>query len=317
VNTTFTAVAATASSGPRLSVCIATYRRPLRLAALLEDLLRQQRLPDEVIVVDNDAAASAREVVEALRTRGAPFALYYDVQPQKNIAITRNRTVELADGDWIAFVDDDERAPPSWLARLLQAAANYGADGVLGPVVPVLPEEAPDWIQRGHFYDWERLASGSVIPPNRLRFGNVLLRARLLHQDPAPFDPAYGLTGGEDGDLLARLAQRGARLLWCDEAEVFEPVEPARLSLHWLLRRSLRGGQDFARHALAGRYGELGATGRSLLFLRAGTQAAAAALLALLLWPIGQHLAAHWLTKVSANVGKLSVLWGAHYREYA
>ena len=46
-----------------ISVCIATYQRADRLAALLTDLTRQTLLPGEVVVVDNDAAESARPVV--------------------------------------------------------------------------------------------------------------------------------------------------------------------------------------------------------------------------------------------------------------
>lgn len=298
------------------SICIATYRRPDRLEALLEDLARQQLLPDEVVVVDNDAAASAAPVIERLRSRGLPFALLYDIQPQKNISLTRNRTVELANGDWLAFIDDDERAPPAWLAQLLACAGSTRADGVLGPVVPVVPPEAPAWIRRGRFYDWTRMQTGALIPANRLRFGNLVLRGSLLRGMTAPFDPAYGLTGGEDGDLLSRLALNGAVLRWCDEAVVHEPVEASRLSLRWLLRRALRGGQDFARHSLAGRYGGAGAS-RHRLLLRALAQALLAGLLSILLLPLGRHRAAHWLTKASANLGKLSIFWGWHYREYA
>ncbi|HUP91099.1 MAG TPA: glycosyltransferase [Solimonas sp.] len=302
---------------PRISVCIATYRRPERLAALLADLVHQELLPEEVIVVDNDGEGSARAVVEACRDGAPPFLVLYDIQPQKNISLTRNRTVALASGDWLAFVDDDERAPAHWLRRLADTELRCGADGVLGPVEPIVPPQAPAWIQRGRFYDWSHMFSGVPVPPNKLRFGNVLLRAGLLAGDPAPFDPAYGLTGGEDGDLLARLTQRGARIVWCDEAEVFEPIEQSRLSLRWLLRRSLRGGQDFARHALHGRYGAVSGAVRARLFARALLQALLAALLALVSLPAGRHHAAHWLTRLSANLGKLSVFWGAHYREYA
>jgi succinoglycan biosynthesis protein ExoM len=126
-----------------VSVCIATYRRPERLAALLDDLVAQQHLPNEVVVVDNDAAGGARAVVEQRRTLGAPFPIYYDIQPVKNISLTRNRTVELANGDWIAFIDDDERAPTAWLKQLAETAASCTADGVLGPVEPIVPADAP------------------------------------------------------------------------------------------------------------------------------------------------------------------------------
>src|SRR5690348_2865186 len=119
-----------------ISVCIATYRRQDRLDALLSDLSRQRLLPSEVIVVDNDAAGTARTVVERRCESGPPFPIRYDIQPEKNIALTRNRTVELASGEWLAFVDDDERAPDFWLAGLAEAVTQYAADGVLGPVDP-------------------------------------------------------------------------------------------------------------------------------------------------------------------------------------
>jgi succinoglycan biosynthesis protein ExoM len=299
-----------------LSVCIATYRRPERLAALLDDLVEQQHLPNEVVVVDNDAAGTARAVVEQRRTLGAPFPIYYDIQPVKNISLTRNRTVELANGDWIAFVDDDERAPAAWLKQLTETVVGCGADGVLGPVDPVVPADAPAWIRKGDFYAWARMQTGAIIPLNKLRFGNVLLHGALLRDGPAPFDPGYGLTGGEDGDLLCRLVRRGARIVWCDEAVVHEPVEASRLSLRWLLLRALRGGQDFARHKLAGRLGDLTTAGRARLLLRALAQSTMAAGLALLSLPFGRHRAVYWILKVSANLGKISIFLGWHYQEY-
>jgi succinoglycan biosynthesis protein ExoM len=300
-----------------ISVCIATYRRTERLRLLLDDLAEQQRLPDEVVVVDNDAGGSARDVVEMRRNAGVPFPIHYEIQPAKNISLTRNRTVAAAHGDWLAFIDDDERAPPDWIALLVGAAERYNADGVLGPVDPVVPDQAPSWIRRGGFYEWARMETGSTIPINKLRFGNVLLRATLLQALPAPFDPRYGLTGGEDGDLLGRLAQRGARIVWCDEAIVHEPVEASRLSLKWLVLRALRGGQDYARHRLSGVFGAATVRGRMELFARAVIQLVVASLLAFVTLPFGRHRAAFWLLKAAGNLGKLSLFAGFHYREYA
>lgn len=300
-----------------ISVCIPTHCRPERLRELLSDLSQQRRLPQEVVVVDNDEAGSARKVVDLARAAGTPFPIRYAVEVQKNISIARNRTIELAQGDWLAFIDDDERAPPAWLDLLAATGDSLGADGVLGPVVPVLPDAAPTWLRRGRFYNWARMRTGVVVPVRRLRFGNVLLRTAVLRKQEPVFDPAYGLTGGEDGDLLARLAQSGARLVWCDEAIVTEPVEPARLSLRWLLRRALRGGQDFARHVMAGRHGPPTFLRRARLGLRSLVQLIAAVALVPLCLPLGRHVSAYWLTKAAANLGKLSAFLGFHYREYA
>ena len=301
----------------KVSVCIATYRRTERLRAVLEDLARQSRLPDQVVVVDNDLAGSARPSIEQVRASGAPFVIVYDVQPERNIAMTRNRTVSLADGDWLAFIDDDERAPESWLQQLLEAAAKYSADGILAPVEPRLPSYAPSWIRRGRFYDFSHQRNGDPVPLDRMRFGNVLLRANPLRAEPGPFDPSYGLSTGEDGDLLVRLARKGLRIIWCDEAIVWEPIEGRRLSLRWLLMRALSGGQEFARQTVNGKYRPISWIGRAAFFCRALLQLLVAAGLALLSWPAGRHRAVRWLITASANLGKLSVFWGWRYRAYA
>jgi succinoglycan biosynthesis protein ExoM len=301
----------------KITVCIATYRRPDRLAALLDDLVHQELLPDEVVVVDNDAAGSAREVVEQRRAHGRSFPLLYEIQPERNIAMTRNRTVHLAHGEWLAFVDDDERAPAAWLRQLLEAAEHYGADGVLGPVEPQVPESAPAWIRNGKFYDWPHRPSGTVVARHMLRFGNVLLRAAPVRAEPGPFDVSFGLATGEDDELLIRLIAKGAKIVWCDEAIVWEPIESKRLSLGWLLRRALGGGQHFARQSIQGRYGSMNAATRWLMMLRWLVQLLLALALAALCWPIGRHHAVAWLIKAAANIGKLSVFIGWRYEQYA
>jgi len=305
------------TTNPKISVCIATYRRPDRLAVLLEDLLQQELPPDEVVVVDNDAAGSARTIIEQRRALGCSFALHYSIQPERNIALTRNHTVHASSGEWLAFVDDDERAPRAWLRQLLAAASAFQADGVLAPVEPQVPPSAPAWIRHGKFFDWPHVPTGTLVPTSMLRFGNVLLRGAPLRALPGPFDPAFGLSTGEDQDLLMRLIATGAKVIWCDEAIVWEPIEKKRLSLRWLLQRALSGGQHFARLAIQGRHGRVNFAQRALMLLRWLAQLLMALVLAAACWPAGRHRAAAWLIKASANLGKLSVFLGWRYGEYA
>jgi succinoglycan biosynthesis protein ExoM len=304
-------------NGTSIGVCISTYRRVERLASLLEDLSRQSLPLAEVIVVDNDAAGTARTIVEQHRKRVNAYPILYDIQPERSISLTRNRTVELSTAQLLAFIDDDERAPATWLSQLMTAMQHYSADAVLGPVLPVVPETAPMWIRRGRFYDFPRFGTGEVVPLNRMRFGNILLNGARLRQEPVPFDPAFGLGAGEDSDLLIRLARKGAKIIWCDEAVVMEPVVLARLSLRWLLQRALGGGQTFARMMMSGRYGPVGFTDRLEFIFRPLAQLVIASLLTILSLPFGRHHAAAWLVKASANLGKLSAFWTWRYQEYA
>lgn len=303
------------SNHSKISVCLATFKRNERLSAVLEDIRQQDLQPDQVVVVDNDASGGARPVVEKFR-QTAPFRVDYDVQPVPNISLTRNRTVELATGDWIAFIDDDERAPKEWLRLLTTAAREHKADAVLAPVQPQVPADAPEWIRRGTFYDFPRQPDGAVVPLNCMRFGNVLVRADLVRAERVPFDPSFGLTSGEDADFLVRLVHKGARVIWSEKAPVSEPVEPKRLSLKYLALRALGGGQGFARYTLSGNYGPISALGRSLFICQALAQLLAASAIAVLSFPFGRHHAAAWVVKASANFGKLSVLWGWAYPLY-
>lgn len=305
------------SEAARVSVCMATFRRNERLRAVLEDIARQDRLPDQVVVVDNDPAGGARSIVDQYRASGTPFRVDYDVQPEPNIAVTRNRTVQLAAGDWIAFIDDDERAPREWLRELLHAVDIFHADGVLAPVEPQVPSDAPAWIRKGRFYDFPHQPEGAEVPLNCMRFGNVLLRANRLRAEAGPFDPSYGLMGGEDTDLLMRLARKGAKIVWTERAPVFEPVEPSRLSLRYLALRALSGGQGFARYTLSGSFREIGWVGCGLFVFRAVVQLIVAAVMVLVSLPFGRHRTAAWYVKAASNFGKLSVLWGWHYRAYS
>jgi succinoglycan biosynthesis protein ExoM len=149
-----------------------------------------------------------------------------------------------------------------------------------------------------------------------MRFGNVLLRADLVHGEAQPFDPRFGLTAGEDADLLIRLVKRGARIVWTERAPVTEPVEPKRLSLRFLALRALAGGQGYARYTLDGGFRPYGFTDRVLFHLRSFAQFLAASVLALISLPFGTHHVAAWFIKASANFGKLSVLWGWRYHPY-
>ncbi|WJJ94310.1 hypothetical protein [Neopusillimonas aromaticivorans] len=53
------------------------------------------------------------------------------------------------------------------------------------------------------------MTTGTVVPLNTMRIGNALLHRSILDDEPQPFDPSYGVTGGSDSDLLTRLAQKG------------------------------------------------------------------------------------------------------------
>jgi glycosyltransferase involved in cell wall biosynthesis len=237
---------------PHISVCVCTYKRPELLAQLLNALAAQETddlFSYSIVVADNDAARSAQRVVERfgqtsqLRTR-------YCVQPEQGISLTRNAAIANADGDFIAFVDDDEVPIQRWLVSLFRALQAYAADGVLGPVKPKFDERTPEWVVKGGFYDRPSYATGFVIDWKKGRTGNVLLKRAILGPAKQVFRKEF--RSGEDQDLFRRLIGKGYFFVWCDEAVAFEAVPPIRWKRSFMLRRALLRGLSTAEHPTTG-----------------------------------------------------------------
>lgn len=219
-------------------MCVPSCRRPALLRDCLDGIARLV-LPEDtalqVVVVDNDAAGTAREVCEAVRGRGV--ALHYCIEPRRGLASARNRLLETAlplDADWIGFLDDDEIPDPRWLVQHLEALARYGADVSCGPV---LPAGGPDAVHTA-----ERLRSrrtGST--PRHVAANNVLFRRSLAAEQGLRFDAQFDFLGGEDFDFFDRSAALGNRHVWTAEAIVHETITPERSGWRYLFHRHFSG----------------------------------------------------------------------------
>ena len=168
-------------------------------------------------------------------------------KPRKNIALVRNKALEQARGDAIAFIDDDEYPVTDWLLRLRAACLQYQASGVLGPVLPYFEGTPPAWLIKAGFCDRPRHETGFQMPWTECRTGNVLLRREIFAGLAEVFRPQFG-TGSEDVDFFRRMSESGRTFAWCDEAIAHEIVPPERWTRSFLLKRALLRGNDSLKH---------------------------------------------------------------------
>ena len=146
-----------------ISVCICTFKRPEMLTQTLDGVTSQVTesvFSYEVVVVDNDSRRSAEDTVRRFQSTNE-LKISYDCEPEQNIALTRNRVIHNATGNFIAFIDDDEYPVKDWLFRLYHTITEYSADGVLGPVLPFFPPEVPQWLKKGNIFDRRRFRTGT------------------------------------------------------------------------------------------------------------------------------------------------------------
>jgi succinoglycan biosynthesis protein ExoM len=225
-----------------ISVCVCTYKRSHFLKRLLEALASQDtngRFTYSIVVVDNDQSQSAKTVVSEFAASSA-VPLRYSVEPRQNIALARNRAVENAEGDYVAFIDDDEFPAQNWLLTLFEACNRYNVDGVLGPVKRYFDEPPPKWLVKSKFYERPTYPTGFVIDWRKGRTGNVLLKKQIFPAGVPPFRPEF--RQGEDQDFFSRMIEKGYVFIWCDEAVAYEVVPPIRWKRTFMLRRALLRG---------------------------------------------------------------------------
>jgi succinoglycan biosynthesis protein ExoM len=215
------------------------------------------------------------------------------VEPRQNIALTRNKAIENAHGDYVAFLDDDEFPAQRWLRTLFEACEKYGADGVLGPVKRHFDKEPPGWILKGKFYERPTYPTGFVIDWTKGRTNNVLLKRQLFAAEAEPFRPEFRT--GEDQDFFRRMIEKGHVFIWCNEAVVYEIVPPIRWKRTFMLRRALLQGTASVLHPNVG----LLDIAKSVLAIPAYIAALPFALV------LGQHRFMTLLIKLCDHIGRV------------
>lgn len=251
----------TAARSPLVAVAMLTYRRPLDVAAAVPLLLEQAAdvadLCDvRIIVVDNDAAGTAREAVASVGSS----SVHYVVEPEPGISAARNRALDEASGsDFIVFIDDDERPGPGWLRALIETQCRTSAQAVAGRVVSQFDGPLDPWIEAGGFLArGHRTGLHTGTPIADAATNNLLLDLPAVNLLGLRFDADFGLSGGEDSLFVRTFAARGALVVWCAEAVVTDRVPVARMNRRWVVRRAFSHGNTAGRVAAALHSGPLG-----------------------------------------------------------
>jgi succinoglycan biosynthesis protein ExoM len=229
-----------------IEICVCTFKRP-SLEATLRSLGAQVPPADtslRIIIADNDDTPSARELVMRVASE-LPFPVVYIHAPSRNISIARNACLDAASGDFLAFIDDDEVAPPTWLQGLFEKLTEGRFDAVFGPAIAQYPQAAPAWIRTPDYH--------SNVPAERngtVQTGhtcNAMISRTAPRFEAQRFLLEKGRTGGEDTEFFFRAWCAGARMAIAEDVQVFEPVDPARLKLSWIAKRKYRSGITYGR----------------------------------------------------------------------
>lgn len=233
----------------RSSIIICTHNRADMLQQTLPLVCRQESPGDkfEVIVIDNASTDRTRQVVNEVRDT-FQFPIKYHFEPKIGLSYARNSGINLVEGEFVIFTDDDAIPQPGWLENIIKPFQNSSVMAVGGDVEPVWPDgEPPAWLSAGlqpylgitRFYHKEDTDS---YYPN-LPFGvNIAFRKNAVRK-AGGFSCDLGRNGnsllsGEETELCIRLAKAGGKIVYTPGAVVKHIIARTRVSKQWFRKRS-------------------------------------------------------------------------------
>ena len=232
-----------------ISICICTYRRNQMLERLLRKVASQETggiFDFSVVVMDNDAAGTAKETVTQLKEE-LGLDITYGIETEQTIPAARNHALRLAKGNYIGIIDDDEFPPQHWLITMYRAIHTFDVDGALGPVYPFFEQQPPAWLVRSGLCERPVHRTGILLQWNDTRTGNVLLKKGVFDKHHLCFDVKCK-TSGSDKEFFREAMQVGCRFIAVEEAPVYEVVPPERQTKSYYLKRSMLQASNEQRY---------------------------------------------------------------------
>ncbi len=274
----------------RISAIVCTYGHPQLLEEAVRSLQAQSfagREGYEIIVVDNKPADGTATMIHDMASEG-PVPLRYLQEAREGLSQARNTGIREAKGEIVAFLDDDAKADPNWLASLLEVYdSNPNVWAVGGKVLPIWDAPRPSWLADTMLRSLSIVDWGDELRtlrwPERL-IGTNCSFARQAFSQVGLFSTELGrkgnlLMGHEDTELQRRILSSGKLVVYTPAAVVHHHVPAERMTRRYFCRRARGTGRSEAV-LTATRHGR---TGLAVASLRMGLVSFPEQVLALML----------------------------------
>lgn len=200
----------------RISVIIPAYNAENTIDKNIAALLSQTRLPDEIIVIDNNSHDGTVRSVEKQMSKNYPLKMILDKETKSGPSAARNRGVMLSSGDVVAFIDADEVPPGNWV-EIIYREFNRGSEVVYGPVTEAdrktFLKKYLDIMEKANLGERQEFKPG-VRNNNFLYAGNLAIKKDLFYKT-GRFNESMHL--GEDIDLSKRIYRLGRPIVYNPE----------------------------------------------------------------------------------------------------
>ena len=230
-----------------ISVIICTYNQAEMLQGALNSWLSVQNAESnvELIIVDNNSTDHTQKVFASFESI-CPTQLRYVRETNVGLSFARNRGIQEASGNIIAFVDDDIYFDKGWLIGIIQAFDdNPEIDGVGGKSIPKFESDKPDWITEDFHQIYGSTGSGDegrllVFP--EYPFGLNMAFRKAVFPKIGKFNTDLGRIGNsllsnEEKDIFYRMSVAGLKVFYSPKTVLYHRIPIDRMNESWILNR--------------------------------------------------------------------------------
>lgn len=241
--------------GVSVVVCTYSCERYLDTIETVKSLLNQSYDNLEIILIVDRNVDLYNQIVS-----NPCFAslsrLKIGISKLPGLSNARNKGVELAFGEIIAFIDDDAVADPCWISNLIKYYNDPAVIGVGGPMRPLWITGEAKWIPE-EFY-WAMGCSyksqKNSLHYVRSNFGSNMSFRKTVFEKVGYFDDSFGLIDdkmrtGEETEFSVRALNkvRGSKIIYNPEAIVFHKIYRFRKSLSFIIERCYNYGYAISK----------------------------------------------------------------------
>lgn len=186
----------------KISVIIPCLNEEEYLRNLLDDLVNQTVKPDEVIVADCQSDDGTVKLAQSFKAR---LSLKVETSRTRTPGAARNRGAEIAEGDYLLFVDADMRVPRNFIEQIRLNLAQNPVDFL----TPSFISDGKHWIDSVLVWGIRKIMFIYMKVLSHLwGIGGVMCVKKQIHHVISGFDPE--LDAHDDVDYARRLRRQHA-----------------------------------------------------------------------------------------------------------
>ncbi len=219
---------------PRVSVVMTTYNGSQFVKETIDSILNQSFSDFEFIIIDDNSTDETFEIIKGYNDRR--LRIYRNSQ-NLGVGATRNRGINLANGDYLAYTDQDDISLPQRLERQVDFLDNNPAVILAGTAGwflfaknnSTIPYSA---VQKPYVMHWGLLTQTRLVP------SSTCVRLETLRRHGIYFRPEYNYA--DDFDLFHRLAQVGDVVSMPDRLTIYR-IHENNNTIHYAAEMETNG----------------------------------------------------------------------------